>query len=144
MKPSDAFGREIAAIRELAGRLARRVTLMEVCGTHTVAICKSGLRDQVGDRVRLISGPGCPVCVSTQGYIDACVELAGVLSDRAASREALTAAADLFARGGSCARAIDIARRVVREWPEDPAAARMLHDLAKWEAKLGLTGKALG
>lgn len=76
MKPSDAFGSQIVAIKELTGRLARRVTLMEVCGTHTVAICKSGLRDLVGDRVRLISGPGCPVCVSTQGYIDACVELA--------------------------------------------------------------------
>jgi hydrogenase expression/formation protein HypD len=48
---------------------------MEVCGTHTVAICRSGLRDLLPDSIRLVSGPGCPVCVSSQGYIDACVEL---------------------------------------------------------------------
>ena len=49
---------------------------MEVCGTHTVSICRSGLRDLLPESVRLVSGPGCPVCVSTQGYIDACIDLA--------------------------------------------------------------------
>jgi len=72
------------------------------------------------------------------------MKLAGVLSDRRAVREALASAASLFAAGGSRARAIEVARRVVREWPEDAAAPRMLHDLALWEAKLGLTDEALG
>jgi hydrogenase expression/formation protein HypD len=74
---SDAVQTEIAAIRDLTSRVNREVTIMEVCGTHTVAICRSGLRDLLPKNIRLVSGPGCPVCVSTQGYIDACVELAG-------------------------------------------------------------------
>ena len=49
---------------------------MEVCGTHTVAICRSGLADLLGENIRLVSGPGCPVCVSSQGYIDAAVAAA--------------------------------------------------------------------
>lgn len=40
---------------------------MEVCGTHTMAIAKMGIREILGDRVRLISGPGCPVCVTSDG-----------------------------------------------------------------------------
>jgi tetratricopeptide (TPR) repeat protein len=71
------------------------------------------------------------------------VKLAGVLLNRRAMREALAAAASLYAAGGSRARAIEVARRVVREWPDDPAAPRMLHVLATWEAELGLTDKAL-
>jgi hydrogenase expression/formation protein HypD len=51
------------------------VTLMEICGTHTVAIRRSGLRSLLPERVRLVSGPGCPVCVTSQGAIDALVAL---------------------------------------------------------------------
>jgi hydrogenase expression/formation protein HypD len=43
---------------------------MEVCGTHTVAIARHGLRQALPDNVRLISGPGCPVCVTPQEQID--------------------------------------------------------------------------
>jgi len=43
---------------------------MEVCGTHTVAIARHGLREVLPARVRLISGPGCPVCVTPQEQID--------------------------------------------------------------------------
>jgi tetratricopeptide (TPR) repeat protein len=74
---------------------------------------------------------------------DACVALADVLSDRNAQREALAGAASLYAAGGVRARAVEVARRVVRDWPKDPATPRMLHDLATWEAQLGLTEKAL-
>ncbi len=66
---------DVEASRRLAEKAGRRVTLMEVCGTHTVSICRSGLAELLGESVRLVSGPGCPVCVSTQGYIDACVGL---------------------------------------------------------------------
>lgn len=76
MTTREALSKEIAACRQLAGELPRRVTLMEVCGTHTVAICRGGLRDLLPENIRLVSGPGCPVCVSSQGYIDACVEAA--------------------------------------------------------------------
>lgn len=52
----------------------RLPNLMEVCGTHTMAIAKSGIRGLIGDCVNLISGPGCPVCVTSQGDIDRILE----------------------------------------------------------------------
>jgi hydrogenase expression/formation protein HypD len=61
-------------LRRLADRLrampAPPATLMEVCGTHTVAIARYGLRATLPPGVRLISGPGCPVCVTPQQQID--------------------------------------------------------------------------
>ena len=52
------------------------VRLMEVCGTHTMAIAKSGLRSMLPANVKLLSGPGCPVCVTPGEVIDAVLELA--------------------------------------------------------------------
>jgi len=64
--------------RRLAGELGeRRVTLMEVCGTHTMAISRLGLRSVMPKNLRLASGPGCPVCVTPTGYVDGAIELAG-------------------------------------------------------------------
>ncbi len=51
------------------------VSLMEVCGTHTMAIAKSGIRELLPPNIKLLSGPGCPVCVTSQGDIDAVIEL---------------------------------------------------------------------
>lgn len=51
-------------------------SLMEVCGTHTMAIARSGIRSLAPPNIRLISGPGCPVCVTAQGDIDAVIDLA--------------------------------------------------------------------
>ncbi|MDR0875844.1 MAG: hydrogenase formation protein HypD [Clostridiales Family XIII bacterium] len=50
--------------------------IMEVCGTHTSAIFKSGIRDLLPENVRLVSGPGCPVCVTPPSYIDRCIRIA--------------------------------------------------------------------
>jgi hydrogenase expression/formation protein HypD len=50
--------------------------VMEVCGTHTVAIARHGLRPLLSETVALVSGPGCPVCVTPGGYVDAAVALA--------------------------------------------------------------------
>ena len=50
--------------------------LMEVCGTHTVAIFRSGIRSMLPPGVELISGPGCPVCVTPAGEIDRAIALA--------------------------------------------------------------------
>ncbi len=50
----------LTRIRESADRLDRTVSLMEVCGTHTVAISRGGIRELLPGNVRLISGPGCP------------------------------------------------------------------------------------
>ena len=54
----------------------RPLKLMEVCGTHTASIFKNGIRDLISPKIRLISGPGCPVCVTPASYIDACVDFA--------------------------------------------------------------------
>ncbi len=58
-------------------RLGLRARLMEVCGSHTMAIARFGVRDLLPQNVDLISGPGCPVCVTDAGYVDAAIELAG-------------------------------------------------------------------
>lgn len=50
--------------------------IMEVCGSHTMAISKYGLRQIMPRNIRLISGPGCPVCVTAQNEIDSIIELA--------------------------------------------------------------------
>ena len=52
------------------------VKIMEVCGTHTVAIAKNGLRAVMPERVTLLSGPGCPVCVTANHDIDHAIALA--------------------------------------------------------------------
>lgn len=63
-------------LHQLAAELDRPVKLMEVCGTHTVALFRTGVRGQLPDNVKLISGPGCPVCVTPAGYIDLACQLA--------------------------------------------------------------------
>ena len=54
------------------------VRLMEVCGTHTVSIFRSGIRSVLPPAISLLSGPGCPVCVTDQKEIDAFIELARI------------------------------------------------------------------
>jgi len=63
----------LGRIRELADRPVR---IMEVCGTHTMEIFRTGLRSLLPREITLLSGPGCPVCVTAQGEIDAFVEAA--------------------------------------------------------------------
>ncbi|WP_425800661.1 hydrogenase formation protein HypD [Desulfitobacterium sp. Sab5] len=63
----------LAEIQTLAGN---PFTIMEICGTHTVAIAKNALRELLPDTVRLISGPGCPVCVTDNSDIDRFLYLA--------------------------------------------------------------------
>lgn len=52
------------------------LNLMEVCGSHTAAISKNGIRGMLSPKLHLISGPGCPVCVTPTAYVDKLVELA--------------------------------------------------------------------
>lgn len=54
----------------------RTYKFMEVCGTHTVAIARNGLRRLLPEGVILVSGPGCPVCVTSTAYIDKALALA--------------------------------------------------------------------
>ena len=48
----------------------KKLRFMEVCGTHTVAIFRSGIRQILPENIELVSGPGCPVCVTNDDYID--------------------------------------------------------------------------
>lgn len=50
---------------------------MEVCGTHTVSIFREGLRQLLPEGIELVSGPGCPVCVTDQVYMDKALNYAG-------------------------------------------------------------------
>ena len=50
--------------------------IMEVCGTHTMSIAKSGIKSLLPAHIKLLSGPGCPVCVTPVGLIDEAVMLA--------------------------------------------------------------------
>ncbi|MBO5852822.1 MAG: hydrogenase formation protein HypD [Clostridia bacterium] len=66
-------------IREIADFLktydGEEVTLMEVCGTHTASIVENGIESMLSDKIKLITGPGCPVCVTVASYIDKLCEL---------------------------------------------------------------------
>ncbi len=70
----DMATRVVDAIREIAPK--RPLKLMHVCGTHEFAIVHHGLRDLLPENIELISGPGCPVCVTAAREIDEAVELA--------------------------------------------------------------------
>jgi hydrogenase expression/formation protein HypD len=62
-------------IRRTAAELSKTVRIMEVCGTHTVAIRRSGVHSLLPDNIVLVSGPGCPVCVTPTSYIDNALNL---------------------------------------------------------------------
>lgn len=65
----------IESIHSLAPEHA---TLMEVCGTHTVAIARNGIRALMPEGTRLASGPGCPVCVTANRDIDTVIALSRI------------------------------------------------------------------
>jgi hydrogenase expression/formation protein HypD len=60
---------------KVVGKLGRPPVLMEVCGTHTTAIARAGIKTLLGEYVDLRSGPGCPVCVTDQSDIDKIIAL---------------------------------------------------------------------
>ena len=62
-------------IDELKNYDGPEVRLMEVCGTHTAAISENGIPSMLSPKIKLISGPGCPVCVTVTAVIDKLVEL---------------------------------------------------------------------
>lgn len=65
-------------IESAAQKIAHTVTIMEICGSHTYAIGRFGIRKLLPDNIRLISGPGCPVCVTSARDVDIALYLAGL------------------------------------------------------------------
>ena len=68
-KNPDGTEKILKRLRDLTDP-ARPLRLMEICGTHTMSIARAGLRGLLAPSIRLISGPGCPVCVTPSGAID--------------------------------------------------------------------------
>jgi hydrogenase expression/formation protein HypD len=62
-------------IKKIQQSSIKNINIMEVCGTHTEAMSKLGIRQLVEPNITLLSGPGCPVCVTSEAYIDAAIEL---------------------------------------------------------------------
>lgn len=70
-----ATGKEIA--QKLHEMVDRDMTFMHICGTHEAAIARAGLRSLLPEQLKIVMGPGCPVCITPQGEIDAALDLAG-------------------------------------------------------------------
>ena len=62
-------------LRQVKSLSKKKVNLMEVCGTHTVNIFRNGIKKMLPTNINLISGPGCPVCVTPIRYIDEIIAL---------------------------------------------------------------------
>lgn len=73
--PRAAMARLTAELAQALEERAEPLRFMEVCGTHTVSAFRSGVHSLMPEGVRLVSGPGCPVCVTAQRYIDALIDL---------------------------------------------------------------------
>ncbi|MYL35828.1 hydrogenase formation protein HypD [Pontibacillus yanchengensis] len=75
----DLTRNSLDAVLELADKFkakhGRLPVLMEVCGSHTMAFAKTGIKTRLKDHIQLIAGPGCPVCVTDQKSIDAMIQL---------------------------------------------------------------------
>ncbi len=74
----------------------KSIRIMEVCGTHTQSIAKSGIRYVLPGYIKLLSGPGCPVCVTNESYIDMAI---GLLSNE---NVILTTFGDMLKVKGTC------------------------------------------
>ena len=71
---------DTALKKKLAGRLKEyrldeKVSIMEVCGTHTTEFFRTGVKDLFPENLRLVDGPGCPVCVTPNDYLDRAIEI---------------------------------------------------------------------
>jgi hydrogenase expression/formation protein HypD len=68
------LGNEIS--RKLQELVDRDLSFMHICGTHEAAIARHGIRSLLPEQLKIVMGPGCPVCITPQGEIDAALELA--------------------------------------------------------------------
>ncbi len=102
-RDSDIVMRIAAEIRNVG--LDRPVRFMEVCGGHTAAIYRFALNDLLPDEVRLVSGPGCPVCVTANRFLDMGIAIAEL------SETTIATFGDLIRVPGSRASLADVRAR---------------------------------
>ena len=75
----DEFRNTETALKMASNLKAYRgkpISIMEVCGTHTMSVFRYGIRDLLPEAIKLVSGPGCPVCVTPASFVDAAVSVA--------------------------------------------------------------------
>lgn len=75
--PGEIFEKVAGLAEKAARKKGRRLKIMEVCGTHTMAFSRSGITSLLSDYLDLRSGPGCPICVTHQQDLDDMISLAG-------------------------------------------------------------------
>lgn len=63
------------AVVQINKSITNDIRIMEICGTHTYQIARFGIRKLLSPKIHLVSGPGCPVCVTEPGYIDTLIKL---------------------------------------------------------------------
>jgi hydrogenase expression/formation protein HypD len=68
-----ALGKEISL--RLSELVDRELSFMHICGTHEASIARHGIRSLLPEQLKIVMGPGCPVCITPQGEIDAALEL---------------------------------------------------------------------
>lgn len=76
LQAAQALSKQIhIEAKKLESKL-KSLQIMEVCGGHTVSIFKYGIRDLMPPWIRLVSGPGCPVCVTANDFLDTAIAMA--------------------------------------------------------------------
>ena len=90
----------VAEIEKTAAGIGRPVRIMEVCGTHTVELRRQGIHSLLPAGIALVSGPGCPVCVTPAGYVDNALALAE------SGRAVIASFGDMLKVPGSSGRAL--------------------------------------
>jgi len=75
MNEKKSFEKLLKILYKESEKLEKPVNLMEVCGTHTMAISRFGIRSRLPEKIKLISGPGCPVCVTPITEVDKTIEI---------------------------------------------------------------------
>jgi hydrogenase expression/formation protein HypD len=69
--------KQVKELSDIIHKISKKeISIMEVCGSHTMAIYRFGIKDLLPSNIKLISGPGCPVCVTAIDFIDKAIELA--------------------------------------------------------------------
>ncbi|CZF78846.1 Hydrogenase expression/formation protein HypD [Grimontia celer] len=72
----DTINVQLDVIEQQRGKPMRPLQLMEFCGGHTHTLFKYGIENLLSDRIEMVHGPGCPVCVLPMGRVDDCIEIA--------------------------------------------------------------------
>ncbi|MDZ4385232.1 MAG: hydrogenase formation protein HypD [Candidatus Moranbacteria bacterium] len=120
MKPGNK--KILRSIHDKAGKIGRPLRLMELCGTHSQTIAQNGIKSLMPKNVKLVSGPGCPVCVTDQSDIDVMAGLALSGVPVAAYGDTLNVPGNLMSLEGARRKGADVS--VVYDIAEAVAMAK--------------------